>query len=145
MFARLFFYILSGFASAVFLTACDDNTASTQSSISGRWELFKGFRNQKETETLSGVFFQFGTDGKMQTNLPVGAEAPTVYELERNEIHQKSPQEVTYFIESVTDTTLVLALEMRGMQFEMHLKKAVPAPEPLPQDSLTQPADSLSE
>ena len=145
MFARLYFFIILGSASVVFLAACGDDTASTQSSITGRWELIKGFRNQKETETLTGVFFQFGADGKMQTNLPVGADAPTVYELRRNEIHQKSPQTVTYFIQNVTDTTLVLAMEMRGMQFEMHLRKAVPAPEPPPQDSLTQPADSLSQ
>ena len=145
MFARLYFFITLCGASMVFLAACGDDNVNTQSSITGRWELIKGFRNQKETETLTGVFFQFGADGKMQTNLPVGADLPTGYELKKNEIHQKSPQAVTYFIQNVTDTTLVLALEMRGMQFEMHLKKAVPTTEPEPQDSLTQPADSLSE
>ena len=145
MFARLYLLLILGSVSVILLAACDDDTSATQASIAGRWELTKGFRNQKETETLSGVFFQFGTDGKMSTNLPVGADAPTVYELRRNEIHQKSPQAVTYFIQNVTDTTLVLALEMRGMQFEMHLKKAVANMEPPPQDSLTQPADSLSE
>ncbi len=130
----------------VFLAACGDDTVSTQSSIIGHWELTKGFRNKKETETLSGVYFQFGADGKMQTNLPVGAEVPTDYELKKNEIHQKSPQPMVYAIQSVTDSSLVLVMEMRGMQFEMQLKKSPPPPvESAPQDSLSQPSDSLSE
>ena len=127
------------------LIACDDDSDKTQAAIQGRWELVKGFRNQKETETLEGVYFQFGADGKMVTSLPVGADTPTVFELRNNEIHQKSPQPVVYKIQSVTDSTLVLTMEMRGAQFEMQLQKAPPPAEPASQDSLTQPADSLSE
>lgn len=121
------------------LIACDDDSGKIQASIHGRWELVKGFRNQKETETLQGVFFHFDPDGKMITNLPTGADAPTDYELNKNEIHQKSPQPVVYKIQSVTDSTLVLAMEMRGILFEMQLQKAHPPAETAPQDSLAQP------
>lgn len=139
------FLLVATCLSAFFLFAgCEEDTSKTQALITGRWELFKGFRNQKETETLQGVFFQFGGDGKMLTNLPVGADAPTEYELKKNEIHQKSPQPITYFIQSATDTMLVLTMELRGMQFEMQLQRAMPATETAPQDSLAQPADSLS-
>lgn len=124
--------------------ACGGESEKTQVSLTGRWELYKGFRNQKETETLQGVFFHFGSDGKMTTNLPVGADAPTDFELKGNEIHQKSPQPVVYKIQSATDSTLVLAMEMRGVQFEMQLIKALPPTETPPQDSLAQPSDSLS-
>jgi hypothetical protein len=128
----------------LFFVACDDDNEKIQASIQGRWELVKGFRNMKETETLQGVFFQFGADGKMVTNLPVGADAPTGYDLKKNEIHQNSPQPVMYKIQSVTDSTLVLTMEMRGVQFEMQLQKSLPPTEPPPQDSLAPPADSLS-
>ena len=127
------------------LLACDDDNEKTRASLLGRWELAKGFRNQKETETLQGVFFQFGADGKMTTNLPVGADAPTEYDLKQNEILQKSPQAVTYCIQSMTDSPLVLTMEMRGMLFEMQRQRAVLPTEPAVQDSLSQPADSLSE
>ncbi len=147
MLVRHFSLFTLCFTSIVLLSACGDDNVGTQASILGRWELTKGFRNKKETETLSGVYFQFGSDGKMQTNLPLGAEIPTDYELKKNEIHQKSPQAVTYVIQSLTDSTLVLTMEMRGMTFEMQLTKAPPPEEPIPQDSLTQPTDtdSLSE
>lgn len=81
----------------------------------------------------------------MFTNLPVGADVPTDYELKKNEIVQKSPQPVTYLVQSATDSTLILTMEMRGMQFEMLLQRALPPVEAAPQDSLPQPADSLSE
>jgi hypothetical protein len=129
----------------LFFAACDGNNEKTKASILGRWELAKGLRNQKETETLTGVFFQFGADGKMTTSLPVGADKPTDYEINKNEILQKSPQPVTYNIQDVTDSTLVLTMEMRGVQFELQLKKALPPTDAAPPDSLYQSIDSLSE
>ena len=118
-------------ASSLYFVACDDDTPEkNEASIFGRWELVKGFRNQKETETLAGVYFIFGQDGKMQTNLPVGADTPTDFEQKKNEILQKSPQPLRYNIQSVTDTTLVLTIELRSTQFEMQLQRAVPAPPP---------------
>lgn len=127
------------------VASCIDDDKKIPYSIEGRWELVKGFRNQKETETLQGVFFQFGSDGKMKTNLPVGADVPTDYELHKNEIRQKSPQPVVYQIQSASDTLLVLSMEIRGIQFELQLEKAPPVGEPLPLDSLSESADTLSE
>jgi len=139
-------YNLLLIASCFFLlTSCDESNEQLQASIVGRWELSKGFRNQKETETLAGVFFQFNDDGKMTTSLPVGADTPTDYEVKKNQIVQKSPQPVTYSVKEVTDSTLVLTMEMRGVQFELQLQKALPPVEPVPQDSVFQPSDSLSE
>jgi hypothetical protein len=117
--------------------ACDGDSKKTQASITGRWEIFQGFRNRRQTETLQGVFFQFNPDGTMFTNLPVGADAPTQYELNKNEIRQKSPQEVIYTIQSANDTLLVLAMEMRGVEFELHLRKAPSVADPVESDSLT--------
>lgn len=126
--------------------ACDDDTEKTRASILGRWELVAGFRNQKRTETLQGVYFQFDANGKMITNLPVGTEAPTDYDLRQNEILQKGQQPVVYYIKSATDSMLVLTAELRGIPFEFQLQKVAPPPvEPVSQDSLFQPADSLSE
>ena len=144
MSTRPFLLVATCLCAVSIFAACEEDTGKTQALITGRWELFKGFRNQKETETLQGVFFEFGADGKMSTNLPVGADVPTDYEVKKNEIHQKSPQPVTYFIQSATDSMLILTMEMRGMQFEMQLQRTMPPTEAAPQDSLPQPADSLS-
>lgn len=147
MFLRLILIPVS-FLTVFFSTqACENDTSATRDAILGRWELDKGFRNERETEMLAGVFFLFGDDGKMQTNLPVGAEDPTEFDIKKNEILQKSPQPLTYSIQSVTDSTLVLTMEMRGVSFKLELQRAAEPPEQQP-DTLyneTQPTDSLSE
>lgn len=138
MSARLFlFYALILFFQAG--CGCNGSDEKPAISVQGHWELVKGIRNQKETETLQGVYFQFDADGTMMTNLPVGSEVPVEFELKKNEIHQKTPQPIVYFVQSATDSTLVLTMEMRGAQFEMYLRKAQP---PIEQDIQSQPADN---
>ncbi len=92
--------------------------------LQGRWELTRGFRNQRETQTLIGTYFLFSADGKLTTNLPIGIEAPLPYEIAQNTIrHQTSPI-TTYEVLQHTDSTLVLSLSLRGLPFELHLRRA---------------------
>ena len=118
------------------LYSCEDTSEKTQASIIGHWELVKALRNDHETGTLQGVYFDFGADGQMQTNLPVGPEAPVAYEVDKKSIIQKSPQPIRYEAAVLEDSTMVLKMEMRGMTFEMHLRKAE-APKPV--DTLSTP------
>ncbi|MEO6038010.1 MAG: hypothetical protein ABIQ93_06305, partial [Saprospiraceae bacterium] len=87
-----------------------------------------------------GVYYQFGADGKMQTNLPIGAEAPTEYIVQQGDIEQRSAPPVKYHILSLTDSLLVMSLQMNGVPFEFHFRRAV--------DSLSTPPlpgnDSIS-
>lgn len=117
------------FALTVLLASSCDPAVENKHSIVGYWQLTKGLRNKAETPTLQGVYYQFGPDGKMQTNLPIGAEQPTDYVLEQDKIEQKSPQPVSYHIQFLTDSVLVITTELRGVPFEFHLRRL---PEPLP-------------
>ncbi|MFN0013603.1 MAG: hypothetical protein ACKVU2_03565 [Saprospiraceae bacterium] len=132
--------------------SCIEDTKNTLPAVEGRWEIIRGLRNGRETGTLSGTYFRFGTDGKMITNLPIGPEIPVEYELTKSLIQQKGASPVDYSVLSLNDTTLVLGFEMRGMQFEMYLRKAM-EPEPVLSDPQTlqsdtsspQPIDSIQE
>jgi hypothetical protein len=126
------------------LLACDGDTEKTQDALLGRWTLVKAFRNQRETRTLEGVFFEFGADGKMVTNLPVGAENPTDYEVEGKNIRQKSPTPLRYTVKGHSDSTLVLEFALRGFNFELQLQRgaASTAPEEAPPLAPTMPSDS---
>lgn len=96
----------------------------TVADLEGRWELARSFRNQRETQTLSGTYFAFSADGKLTTNLPIGIEAPFPFEIHQNTIrHQTSPP-TTYEVIQHTDSTLVLNLSLRGMLFELHFRRA---------------------
>jgi hypothetical protein len=119
-------------------SGCTDENTKQQALLTGRWELVRGFRNAKETETLDGTYFRFEGNGKMQTNLPLGANEPVDYTLEKNTIVQNGPMPVKYTIQKLTDSELVLVLELRGMQFEMHLKRTST-------DGSAQPGDNPTE
>lgn len=140
--SRLFFWLL-------LFSSCFDDHKTISQSIEGRWEIVRGLRNGQETGTLLGTYFRFGADGKMITNLPVGPEAPVEYELGKSTIYQKSVSPIEYSIRSLSDSSMVLGFELRGMQFELYLTKAesvetLPEPENTPENtSDTLPADSI--
>ena len=133
---RVFFTVLCLSAFLV-LPSCEDTSEKTQAALIGHWELIKALRNERETGTLEGVYFDFGADGKMLTNLPVGAEQAVEYEVDKKVIIQKSMQPVRYQAVTLEDSLLVLKMDMRGMTFEMHLRR-VAAPAAV--DSLSVPA-----
>jgi len=119
----MFFRILPlAFASLLF-SSCENETEKNQNALIGRWQLTKGLRNKVETQTLQGVYYEFGADGKMQTNLPIGAESPTEYVVSKKEIEQRSAQPVKYLIQSLSDSTLIMTLEMHGVPFEFQFRR----------------------
>lgn len=128
---RLFYFVLLCVSMALFCISCEGETNTNRAGLEGRWEITKGFRNQNPTETLSGTYFQFNADGKMITNLPVGPEDLVDFELHDKTIRQKSSPPIEYTIASLTDTALVLNMELRGMQFEMQFKRVIPPPVPI--------------
>ncbi len=105
------------------VSACVDDPKFDVASLEGRWEITRGLRNGQETGTLTGTYFRFGTDGKMITNLPVGPEIPIDFEIVKSSILQKSASPVEYAIRSLDSRSMVLAFELRGMQFEIYLQK----------------------
>ena len=127
---------------AVLLLSSCDPTGNNKHSIVGYWQLTKGLRNKTETPTLQGVYYEFGPDGKMRSNLPIGAEQPTDYTLEEDKIEQKSLQPVRYRIQSLNDSAMVLTTELRGIPFEFHLRRLLEPP--LAPPPLYQEVDSTS-
>jgi hypothetical protein len=114
----------------------DKPAASVEANVVGRWELTSAQRNQKPTETLAGTFFEFGADGAMTTNLPIGAENPTPYEVTSEGIVQKSTPPVTYAIQAATDSTLTLTAQLRGIPFILQFHRAEPPVDTLMRDSM---------
>lgn len=106
--------------------ACDKKSEFNRQKLIGDWQLVKGFRNEKETGLLDGTTFSFSESGEMTTNLPIGVESPAPFEVEKDVIHQKGRHTVDYAIKSCSDSLLVLRLNMRGMDFELHLTKYMP-------------------
>lgn len=138
--------LVQGFILLLF--ACEGESDLYKKIEIGRWELTEATRSNKPTETLGGTFMVFAEDGKMETNLPIGGDAPTPYEVVKNEIRQQSPMTIKYVILECSDSTLSLALELRGIPFQMKFKKSTGTTQDLedpPSESEipNPPADSL--
>jgi hypothetical protein len=113
------------------IIACDPKIKDIIPRLSGRWEVQKGFRDEKETGILNGAYIAFEANNIMRTNIPLpnGTEAPTAYEVKNKSIRQKLSPEIVYTIEALTDSTLELGFDVRGVHFAMHLKRVTEVPD----------------
>ena len=124
------------------LLACQNEPQQSdfdQSRLTGRWEIDKAWRNGKQTETLTGTYYEFGEDGAMRTNLtPTLVEDEFSYDFSGNEIKQKSEPAVIYTVQSLTDSLLVFSMTINKFPFRLQLRKALP-----PTEGNADPTDTL--
>ena len=107
------------------LSSCDTEPKkpATAELIIGKWEISSGYRNGKKANSLEGLYFEFKPDGKMITNL-LGAQQESNYEIKDQKLIQSGKQSIEYTIESIADSSLNLAMSMRGFDFKLQLKKS---------------------
>ncbi|NJC25118.1 hypothetical protein [Neolewinella antarctica] len=106
------------------LTSCNSEDAEIVASLEGRWLLDKALRNNMETEMLEGLYYEFGVDSTIQTNL-LGKEQNGTYSLnERSIITLGVVPKLDYKITEVSDSTLQVRTELQGFRFDFLLKRA---------------------
>ncbi len=92
----------------------------------GRWELQRGFRNGKETETLTGTYYEFSEE-TLKTNLtPTTMETAFEYSYSDNTIKQKGEIPLTYAVDSLTTDFLQMSVTINNFPFKLELKKVMP-------------------
>lgn len=108
--------------SVVFLQSCHNKEAII-SNLSHRWVLDKGFRNEKETDSLSGLYFEFNKVGEVTTNLN-GQDERLTYKLNGEDIIELAGTEVVFLnIMELSEAKLVLQTEIKGYTFKFDLLK----------------------
>ena len=107
----------------LYLPMCNRTPVISPDKLAGRWDIKEAFRNDRPTESMEALFFEFKPNGKMITNL-IGADIEASYELQDDKILQrKSELEADYVIEGFTDTTLTLSTTLRDYKFRFLLHK----------------------
>lgn len=117
--------LLCAIALAAAAASCKKEPDPTTDQLQGRWELQEGFRNGRPTESLTDLYFEFGQEGKMVTNLPV-TDVPTEasFTARKGKIEQQQGDvKLEYQIEQLDDSLLVLATKLRNYDFRFVLKK----------------------
>ncbi len=129
---RIFPIFMLGF---FFIASCKDEPQHPNYSVeklTGRWELLRGWRNGKIAQTLTGTYYEFTEDEKLRTNLTFTSSAQEMefpYDIDKNEIHQKSSPPAIYTIDSLTDSTLIFNMLINNVPFRLELTKVRPATE----------------
>ncbi|MBK8566268.1 MAG: hypothetical protein IPN76_23750 [Saprospiraceae bacterium] len=122
------------FGGCLILSCQNDTTSATnqkpeyeKNELLGRWELQRGFRNGKETETLTGTYYEF-SEKTMKTNLtPTTMETTYEYNYSDNEIKQKGEIPLVYAVDSLNADFLQLSVTINSFPFKLELRKSQPS------------------
>ncbi|MEM1215680.1 MAG: hypothetical protein AAGJ82_08350 [Bacteroidota bacterium] len=105
-------------------SACGEEGAVQAEDLVGRWEISSAMRGGKVTTTMDQMFFDFGTDGKLVTNM-LGQDQTFQYTLDGNTIQQREGVlEADYEIVHFATDSLVLRSTIRSQQFLLTLRQA---------------------
>ena len=91
--------------------------------LEGRWELVSASVNGSDTDRLRDLYFVFLPDTSMQTNI-LGSEANFKYALIDRQLEQKSDPALSYQLQELNDSIIMMSTEIRGSTFEMTLGRA---------------------
>lgn len=108
--------------SAVFLQSCINKEAII-GNLSYRWVLDKGFRNEKLTDSLAGLYFEFNKSGEVTTNLN-GQDERLTYKLDGEDIIELGGPEIIFLnIITLSEEKLIVQTNIQGYTFKFELLK----------------------
>ncbi len=114
-------------AAFIFLQSCATESAQDLSSsdIQGKWVLKEAFRGGKETQTLSGVYFEFTEDGKVKTNFNRESQDQILdYEVKEGKISMKGASNLNGVLNKDTEGLLTLNTSLADFKFKLILEPA---------------------
>jgi hypothetical protein len=105
-----------------FMQGCH-NKEAILNNLSHRWLLDKGFRNEKETDSLTGLYFDFNTSGEVTTNLN-GQDERLTFKLNGEDVIELNGTESLFLnIVELSESKLVLQTNIQGYTFKFELLK----------------------
>lgn len=128
---KLLFFVMKNFTprylAIIFLLSflfegCHNKEAILDN-LSHRWLLDKGFRNEKETDSLAGLYFDFNSSGEVTTNLN-GQDERMTYKLNGEDIIELAGTEVVFLnIMELSETKLIVQTDIQGYMFKFEMVK----------------------
>ena len=105
--------------------SCEDDNATQEADLLGKWNITTAVRDSKPTTTMDGMYFEFAEEGQLTTNMTGEAETYQ-YEIDKEQILQRGGTiETDYKIESLLDNELVLSTSLGGKPFRITLAREI--------------------
>lgn len=125
---RIQIFLLMGVLTSLTFACSSDGQMDeeTRNQLVGKWEIKEAYRNGSLAESLEDLFFEFDENGQLSTNI-LGATTQTDYLFQGESIVQSAGDngvEVSYDVENITDTSLVLTTVLRRYNFKFDLRKS---------------------
>jgi hypothetical protein len=93
--------------------------------ILGNWHIESAYRDNNETETLSGIFFLFKNDS-LATNFNEELVSKTTkYSINDKFITIKETPSIKYHVDSISQNYLLLNITLQNRKFDLILKKSI--------------------
>ena len=104
----------------------DMETKENLDLIKGRWEVKEAFRNNKLTETMDGIYFNFRSDGKMVSNFNLRvADVENPYILKKDMITEEGKEKRSFKIEDLESSNLTISTKYQGLDFRFKMEKSL--------------------
>lgn len=98
--------------------------------IGGRWEMVTAYRNDRETQTLSGTFFNFSDQQSFTTNLPVPVGAGSdeghfvaKYSFVKDTIQLSGHLPMQFVVEHLDSQTMIMTTTINQQHFRFDLSR----------------------
>lgn len=96
--------------------ACKESVDPRHKTIAGNWYIHRAEVDGTSTQRLDGTIFTFA-NGKIITNVPQIGEG--TYTFDDDKIIQKGDPSISYTIEELSDTILILSMNFRDIPFRL--------------------------
>ncbi len=116
--SRIYFLILT---LGMTLLACQ-NTDAKEDLLYGQWTLKEGFRNEKPSALLTGIYFKMDKPNAVTTNF-LGEEENGQFELLKDKLTISTSQKTKFDVVVLTENELELKTIIRGTPFRFVLEK----------------------
>ena len=105
------------------ICSCEGDDIIQKADLLGQWEIETGFRNGKQTESFTGMYFNFEEEGVLLTNM-TGQEETYKYEIDGQSIFQRNGAlDADYNVDLLTTDSLILVTTLRTKELKMILSK----------------------
>ena len=109
----------------VFFSCCEPENNIYEEQIIGRWELHEAQRDNRPAPYLEDTYFEFYEDHSLITNFNLtGSVDQGKYDIKDNLLEQlESDLNLSYTIESINDSALILSTNLQNANFRLLLNK----------------------
>ncbi len=101
--------------------ACQNNKVNS-THLYANWNLIEGFRNDKPSDMLDGIFFNFNENGSVETNF-MGVVEQGTFQLEKKALTIETSKKTKFTLVSLTADELILAADLMGTSFRFEMEK----------------------